>query len=157
MSVRQIFPFVLLLTAFLVPGCTRKSLDSVQRNWNRDRAKALVEQAQPIFTAGDYEQNVQLLKEAVRVDPGFALAWSRRCVGYQFRNEWEFALDACQRAAVLDPSDDTHNSLGQVYLKRRDYRSAADEFEKIARQPRDVETQDNLVTALLHSRQYEKA
>src|SRR5262249_39431968 len=49
------------------------------------------------------------------------------------------------------------NSLGQVYLKRRDYRSAADEFEKIARQPRDVETQDNLVTALLHSRQYEKA
>jgi Tfp pilus assembly protein PilF len=147
----------IFLAAFSLAACSRKSLDRVQQNWNRDRAKSLVEQAQPIFTAGDYEQNVRLLQEATKTDPGYALGWSRLCLGYQFNNEFDLAFDACRRAAEVGPSSETHNALGQLLLKRKQYKDAAEAFARISSQDRDSDTQIDLVTALLYSAQYEKA
>lgn len=107
---------------------------------------------------GNGKERVRLLNKAARIDPTNPRVWWKLCEGYQFTNELNLAIAACNQNIKLHPNDGlSYNSLGLAYMASKDYAAAADAFETaVAKSPRP-EVYGNYVWALRSSGQYEKA
>jgi Tfp pilus assembly protein PilF len=123
----------------------------------RQQADALIRKALERFATEDFKGNVQLLKEAAAIDPTNPRVWWKLCEAYQLTDEMPLAIQACQQNLKLDPSPLPYNSLGLVYLAQKDYEQAAKAFEKATTDPEPAIIHQNLLWALLGSKQYEKA
>src|SRR5262245_14059575 len=85
-----------------------------------------------------YEDNaIQSYQEAVRLDPGFALAWARLSIAVG-HNGWDpspgqlaSVKDAVDHAFALDPNlPETHLAVGYYRYGQRDYLGALSEFQQ---------------------------
>jgi tetratricopeptide (TPR) repeat protein len=137
-------------------GCSADFGRTVSNEWRRHRADALIAQA---TNSDDYKENVRLLKEATKEDPSYPRAWSRLCEAYQLTEELDLAEDACKHEIGVEDagSGPGHNSLGLVYLAKKDYVAAADQFGLAVEKSKIPIIHYNFVWALMVSRQYEKA
>ncbi|NIP60643.1 MAG: tetratricopeptide repeat protein [Gemmatimonadetes bacterium] len=84
-------------------------------------------QAYDRFTREDNDEAVRLYKEAIAIDPSYALAWAGlanahglRVVNYGQATHWaDSAIAAARRAVELDPElDEAHKALGVAYFAR---------------------------------------
>jgi Tfp pilus assembly protein PilF len=158
LSSRQVLVILLSLVFLaILTGCNGfLSLYSPQ-SAKRVQADALITDAAERLAADDFKGNVRLLKEAAKVDPTYRRAWMKLCEGYQLTEELDLAVESCKHMIELDPSGLSHNSLGLVYLAKRDYSQAAREFEIATKDSQIPIVHYNLVWALLGSGQYEEA
>jgi TolB-like protein len=117
---------------------------------------------------GDFDRAIEQYKQALELDPNYALAWAKlaRVYIWQYNpagsvSEQESkARDALQRALSIDPNlTVAHRWLGRIYLNFRwDWTAAKSEFERaIALDPDGLEggyARDDLLimTALLTGR-----
>jgi TolB-like protein/cytochrome c-type biogenesis protein CcmH/NrfG len=96
-----------------------------------------------------FPEAVAQLEEALRLDPGFARAWSRLSTIWgltpiyrlsEFDSAFDVAIDAANRATALDPSlAEPHASLGHAYGCRRQLLGARVEFRRaLELEPEDV-------------------
>lgn len=77
-----------------------------------------------------YKNAVQDFDEAIRLNPGDALALTARCFTRMALDQLDEALADCNRSLQLRPGYAyTLNSRGYIYLKRKDYRSAIADFD----------------------------
>ena len=85
-----------------------------------------------------YEDNaIQSYQEAVKLDPGFALAWARLSIAVG-HNGWDpspaqltAVKDAADHAFTLDPDlPETHLAVGYYRYGQRDYTGALAEFQQ---------------------------
>src|SRR5262245_55114940 len=94
------------------------------------------------FAARSYQKSyedktIQSYQEAVRLDPGFALAWARLSIAVG-HNGWDpspgplaAAKDAMDHAFALDPNlPETHLAVGYYRYGQRDYLGALSEFQQ---------------------------
>jgi Tfp pilus assembly protein PilF len=144
-----------LVTGLVSSGCSQAS--NPENGSNRERAEALIQRAGQSFAGGDFRKNVDLLKEAAAIDPQNVKVWWKLCEAYQVTEELDLAVKACEQRLTLDPSHIAHNSLGLVYLAKKDYAKAASEFERAAANTDDTSFYSNYVWSLLCSKQYAKA
>ena len=88
-----------------------------------------------------YEDNaIQSYQEAVKLDPGFALAWARLSIAVG-HNGWDpspaqlaAVKDAANHALTLDPNlPETHLAVGYYRYGQRDYLGALSEFQRAER------------------------
>ena len=126
-------------------------------NSQAHECEALIEEAREQFGKGDFRKNADLLAKATSLDPQNGKAWSRLCEAYQLTEELDLAVAACQKRIALGSSDIAFNSLGLVYLAKRDYANAATAFEKAAKGSKTSAIHHNFVWALIGAQQYEKA
>ena len=83
---------------------------------------------------GDHEKAESLLKEAVVMDPEYAILWGYLSEWHLYKKEYPEALVACQKAIDLDEANPTfYHTLGNVYrmMEREDealvaYRKASE-------------------------------
>jgi tetratricopeptide (TPR) repeat protein len=144
---------LLLLLSLELVGCV-----GLTEKWNRAKADDLITDAGKKFAADDLKGNVQLLKDAARIDPTNPRVWWKLCEGYQLTEELDLAIAACKQNLELHPTDGTsYNSLGLAYMAKKDYSKAVEAFETaVVKSPQPV-VYGNYVWALQSSGQYEKA
>ena len=69
--------------------------------------------------------SVEACKQAIRIDPGFAMAHLRLGVVYAELGRYQEAIDACKQAIRIDPGNaEAHFTLGMVYVKLGNKESA---------------------------------
>jgi TolB-like protein/lipoprotein NlpI len=100
---------------------------------------------------GDYDQAIELYKQALKLDPNYALAWVRLARVYIWQGDTSKfpksereskARDALQRALSIDPNlAAAHRWLGRIYLNFHwDWTAAKREYERaIALDPTGLE------------------
>ena len=143
---------VLLLSLGLV-GCV-----GLAEKWNRAKADNLITDAGKKFAANDLKGNVQLLKDAARIDPTNPRVWWKLCEGYQLIEELDLAIAACKQNVELHPTAGiSYNSLGLAYMAKQDYSKAVGAFETAVVKSPQPALYHNYVWALQSSGQYEKA
>jgi tetratricopeptide (TPR) repeat protein len=123
----------------------------------RDQADWLISEAGKKLAEGSDKENVRLLKEAAQLDPSNRRVWWKLCEGYQLTKELDLAVSACKWNIEIDHSGLSYNSLGLVYLAKKDYLQASNAFDAAAKDSQDPGIHKNLVWALVGSRQYQKA
>jgi tetratricopeptide (TPR) repeat protein len=155
MKSNQLAP-ALILVLFLCPalvGCA-----GLAERWNRARADDLITDAGEKFVANDLKGNVQLLKDAARIDPTNPRVWWKLCEGYQLIEEPDLAIAACTQNVELHPTDSiSYNSLGLAYMAKKDCPNAVSAFEKATKDSHSALLYGNLVWSLECTQQYEKA
>jgi tetratricopeptide (TPR) repeat protein len=115
-----------------IAGCT-KAIDS-GKYAGKDLAKVLLLRGKAFGQAGDLDQCLADIEEAVRLDPTNALAVGSRGDVHLARKEYERALADYTTAASLDPN----NALvfigrGMVHVATRDLDRAMADFEQAVR------------------------
>jgi len=128
------------------------------KSWNRAKADQLITDAGKKFAANDLKGNIQLLKDAARIDPKNPRVWWKLCEGYQLIEELDLAIAACKQDVELHPTNGTsYNSLGLAYMAKKDYSKAVEAFEMAVVKSPQPALYGNYVWALQSSGQYEKA
>ncbi len=78
----------------------------------------------------NYSEAVMYFTAAARFYPAFSSAWHNRGSSYYAMGRSEEALSDLQRANELDPvRASTHNTMGDIYLDKKEYARAAEEFK----------------------------
>jgi Flp pilus assembly protein TadD len=147
-SLRSVGVVGVLLVCLASAGC---------QTAKQKQAQVLMEKASESFAAGDFRKNADFLKQAAEADPKNPIIWARLCEAYQLTEELDLAVKACEQNLNLEEAEMAYNSLGLVYLAKKDYTQAASAFEKAAAQSRVSAVHQNLVWALLGSKQFDKA
>jgi tetratricopeptide (TPR) repeat protein len=124
---------------------------------NRAKADELIGDAGKKLAMGDFNANVQILKDAANVDPTNPRVWWKLCEGYQLTEELDPAIAACKRNIDINPDGISYNSLGLVYLAKKDYPNAVGALAKAVKDSQIPQVHNNFVWALLRAQQYEKA
>jgi TolB-like protein/Tfp pilus assembly protein PilF len=128
-------------------------------------AYALYLQATAIFNRRDgkrFHDGIQMLEQALRLDPSYARAWSRLAtievllpvyVVREFKTAPAAAEQAAEHAIALDPSlAEPHAVLGLIRLTRRDFVPARDSFHRaLELEPDDVTANLWYGTSLLNT------
>ncbi|HKW62887.1 MAG TPA: hypothetical protein VJN89_10105 [Candidatus Acidoferrum sp.] len=140
-------------SAFLARSTTVKYLPQALR---REIADTLISDAGSKMRNSDDRGNVDRLKEASLADPVHPQVWRKLCEGYQLVEELDQALDACQQNIKVNPDGLSYNSLGLVYMARKDYVHASQAFQVAAQASGSPQVHSNLVWTLLASGQYER-
>ena len=138
----------------ILPGLGQSQTSNPSK---RKASDTLIQQAATSFAAGDFRKNTTLLKQAADTDPENPKVWWKLCEAYQLTDQLSLAVKACEEQLNRYPSGSSHNGLGLVYLARKEYRQAADEFEKAAVGSNISQIHSNYVWALLESKQYDRA
>ena len=112
-----------LLGVFIVGGC-----DEVAR---RDQAVGLYVDAMTLAETDKTDEAVVKLNQAVKKDPGFAVAYSLLGDIYMHQQKFGESAKALEKATELNPwSIDDFQNLGKVYRLMNDYASAAKAYTK---------------------------
>ena len=97
-------------------------------------------------------------KQAIRLRPGYPMAYENLAFFYNLKGRYEEALDLYAKVTELAP-DDIHsfNNLGTMYWKKGDLKNAKAIFEKANAIAPDAAVQSNLATIYFYEGQYRKA
>lgn len=83
--------------------------------------------------AGNVDQAIQLLQEAVQMDSTRDILWASLADAYVAGQKYPEAIDAYQKAIAIAPTKgEYHNNLGQAYLKSNKIDEAIAEYTKAA-------------------------
>jgi tetratricopeptide (TPR) repeat protein len=145
-------PILVLLLSLGLVGCA-----GLAERWNRAKADDLITDAGKKFAANDLRGNVQLLRDAARIDPTNPRVWWKLCEGYQFTEELDLAIAACKQNVELHADGISYNSLGLAYMAKKDYSKAVEAFETAVGKSPQAAQYRNYVWALQSLGQYEKA
>jgi tetratricopeptide (TPR) repeat protein len=124
-----------------------------QRSQEKNRADLIASRANEALRTGDYQEAIQLYREALKLDTvnaktyyNLALAWDKA----GNRGEEQAALE---HSLQLDPQlARAHNQLGIVFLSSAQWNRAAEEFDRaLQSEPHLAEAQNNL--GIVRSRQ----
>lgn len=86
--------------------------------------------------AGRYEEAVQALQEAIKLNPDYALPWNSLGDVYQALGQPQKAIEAYQRAISLDPNYAwPYNSLGLVYAQIGRHEQAISIYKQVISLP----------------------
>ena len=57
------------------------------------------------YKAGQYEKSIQAARDALKLRPGYDLAYNNICAGYNMLKRWDKAVEACETAVRLNPEN----------------------------------------------------
>jgi hypothetical protein len=95
----------LLLALRMVPG-ERAATSGEAGTAAADSPEALLQESFLAHLAGNYRESLRLSREILRRQPDHAAAWNNVCAAHNSLEEWDRAVEACRRAAELDPSSE---------------------------------------------------
>jgi tetratricopeptide (TPR) repeat protein len=88
------------------------------------------------FVQGHRQDGIQLLQEAIRLDPISLNANRALAVAHYYSRQYEQAAEWIARTLDIDPDfREAHYFMGQILLRKGSYGEAEAEFRKIADQP----------------------
>ena len=109
---------LIILLAFLLVGC-----DSDVETYNRDALK--------FIRLGNYTEALNLLNQAVELDPEDDTSWNNISLCYDAIGEYQLALEAAQKAVNLgDESETEYSNLGNAYFDLGNIEDAKLAYEK---------------------------
>ena len=95
-----------------------------------DRSRALFQEAATAREAGEYENAVELLTQAIMLDDEYSLAYYWRAITNRSLGQFENALADFQQALALEPNEaQIHSSVGEMYAVLGDIEAALAEME----------------------------
>ncbi|HEY5754082.1 MAG TPA: protein kinase [Chthoniobacterales bacterium] len=119
------------------------------------------------FRNEDNERAITLFKQAIQIDPNYALAYAGLATAYNNRAIWfggnpaglNQAETAARHALHLDPDlPAAHSALGAIHAHRRFYRKSIEEFKHaILLNPNQAEAMHNIGVALRESGRLDEA
>ncbi len=82
-------------------------------------AKALFEQGNTYYEAGQLDQAIKTYRAVIELDPGYQPAYANLGVVYYQQNNFELAASQYEKALELNPNDgDVAYNLGVLYLQQ---------------------------------------
>ncbi len=95
------------------------------------KADELDESARAAMQNGNFPLAVQMLKQAVTVEPKHKYAWNNLGLAYLAMRQNDEAIAAFQKAVEVNPYDEfAFNNMGRAYWQERKYEDAASAFHK---------------------------
>jgi tetratricopeptide (TPR) repeat protein len=86
----------------------------------------LYELGESYFHTADLEEAIACYQDALRMDPGYGLAYNHLGYCYAWRGEHTAALEAMKRYVDIDRAGNAFDSMGDAYMHAGAYREAAD-------------------------------
>jgi tetratricopeptide (TPR) repeat protein/transglutaminase-like putative cysteine protease len=123
------------------------------------KADELDESARAAMQNGNFPLAVQLLKQAVEVEPKHKYAWNNLGLAYLAMRQDDDAVAAFQKALEVNPYDEfAFNNMGRAYWQERKYEDAASAFHKqLEISPLDKFAHANLGAMYAEWHKYEEA
>lgn len=95
------------------------------------KADELDESARAAMQNGNFPLAVQMLKQAVAVEPKHKYAWNNLGLAYLAMRQNDEAIGAFQKAVEVNPYDEfAFNNMGRAYWQERKYEDAVTAFHK---------------------------
>lgn len=141
-----------------IRGCT--SVIQSAKETPRNLALAYVNRGLAYNTKRDNDAASKDFDQAVKVDPGFALAWAQSCSFHMWTShDSDRAQKECSTAIKLDPKDASGWTYrGDIYLNLRDYERAIQDYNQaIELAPKWMWPWDNRGEAYLRSNNVDRA
>ena len=83
------------------------------------------------FQMEAYPEAEKVLRDAVKIEPGYARAWDNLAAALGAQEKLEEAMDASREAVRLRPDySEAHFKMGLIHFARREWDAAAQELEK---------------------------
>ena len=148
----KLFSLVIVLSFLFNMGCYK-------RWFSRRRAVEHYVTAATLQSASFDEDAILELKEAVRLDYDFSLAYSMMGNLYKRQGQYDQAAEAYEKACRLDLwSFADHFNLGEVYQILKRFHEAIKAFDRACKlRPNHVESNYNLGVCYYKTEQYEEA
>lgn len=112
----------------------KKRIEAVQKE--NTKIKGLNDKlaaARTAKEAGNFDQAVQILNEAVTMDPNRDIIWAALADANVGAKKYPDAIEAYKKAIALAPNrGEYHNNVGQAYLKNNQIDEAIAEYNKAA-------------------------
>ncbi len=123
------------------------------------KADELDESARAAMQNGNFPLAVQMLKQAVEVEPKHKYAWNNLGLAYLAMRQDDQAIAAFQKALDVNPYDEfAFNNLGRAYWQERKYDDAATAFHKqLEINPLDKFAHSNLGAMYAEWHKYDEA
>lgn len=120
----------------VLSACAANAPQSGEDTPIRHRAKLHTDLGSGYYAQGMYAVSLDEYKEAIRIDPAFALPYAGLGLVQATLNQDEDAKNSFQRALQLDPqSSETHNNFGTFLCSRGRYDESIKEFLAAVKNP----------------------
>jgi len=141
---RSIVTVLLLLSVFILTGCTDSSAVSEYDATLEARSDEVVNSAtesmdylqkgKDYFNRGDYQQAIEQYDEAIRLDPQYADAYFNRGRAYSYLGQHEQSKEDLDEAIRLNPQHAmAYNNRGIAYGQLGQYERAIEDFDEAIR------------------------
>ena len=99
-----------------------------------------------LYLKKEYERALAGFREAIDLDPQYALPWTAMGVVYNSMGDRNKAMECHRKAIDLDPKlDNAYNNIGRIYNAMGDYKRGLEYYQKaIALAPDDAIYQSNI-------------
>jgi tetratricopeptide (TPR) repeat protein len=106
-----------------------------------------------------FSKSIEAYKQAIRIKPGFAVAYNNLGVNYEVLGMKKEAIEAYKQAIRIKPDfAGAHDNLGAAYANSGMYKEAIEAFKQAIRiKPDDAEFHNDLGTAYAKSGMYREA
>ncbi len=120
--------------------------------------QACIELANSYRDEGRTGEAEKYYKHAIRLRPGYPMAYGNLAYFYNLNGRYDEALDLYGKVTELAPGNsDGFNNLGSMYWKKGDLEKARAMFEKANAIQPDADVQSNLATLYFYEGEYRKA
>jgi Tfp pilus assembly protein PilF len=111
-------------------------------------AMAYFNQAVTYYEAGDYDQTIAALTDAIRLNPNYVAAYVNRGIVYTIKEDYDRAITDHNEAIRLNPNNsEAYNNRGYAYAMKEDYDRAQADWEKALEfDPNNTSARNNLTT-----------
>jgi tetratricopeptide (TPR) repeat protein/predicted Ser/Thr protein kinase len=120
--------------------------------------RACIELANSYRDEGRTGEAEKYYKQAIRLRPGYPMAYANLAYFYNLNGRYDEALDLYGKVTEQAPGNiDGFNNLGSMYWKKGDLKKARAMFEKANAIQPDADVQSNLATLYFYEGEYRKA
>ena len=115
----------------LIRGIAEQSVWGIWLRTNDPVVDPLFQTGLQLIAEDEPAAAIEKLNQVIELRPEFAEAWNNRGNAYSVLGEEDRALADYERALTLNPYEfGTLESIGEIWINRRDYRKAAEYFRR---------------------------
>jgi tetratricopeptide (TPR) repeat protein len=132
---------------------------AIEQTPNTPSAKSLLQKGITVFQEGDYLTAIEQFNQAIAADPGYAAAYSNRCLSHIHLDEYTAAIADCTEAVRLNAADtEAYLNRGLAYYRLgKPTEAIADYTQLLQFKPHDFRAYYNRGLAQAEQQAYREA
>jgi serine/threonine protein kinase len=115
-----------------LPGLTKYQFLKLRAERFPEDKEFLTDWANALYIGlGNLDEAIELFKRALELDPTYIYALTNLAYAYDWKGEWEKAIETLKRFAAASPGDaNPYDTMGDIYLDRLMYREAIASYKQ---------------------------